>query len=350
MTDEATAPIRTGLIGFGLAGATFHAPLIAAQPRIVLTAVVTSRVEQAGRIAPGASIYANAAALIADPAIELVVVTTPDATHAWLVRQAIEAGKHVVVEKPFTSDAAEGDELVRLAASRGRVLSLFHNRRWDSDFLTVRDVAESGVLGEIRFAELCWDRFRPERAATWREDAGDPYGVLMNIGPHLVDQALLLFGSPEAVTGDLARQRPGATVPDFAEVMLHYGDTRVRLSASTLVAQPRPRFALHGSAGSFVKHGIDPQEAQLLAGMDPAAAGFGEEPAEAYGMLVAADGARRPVRSRKGDWVAFYAGLAAAIRDGGPPPIDARDAVAGLAIIEAARLSHEQGRRIAMKG
>jgi scyllo-inositol 2-dehydrogenase (NADP+) len=250
-----------------LGGSVFHASLLSAEPRLQLVTVASSRASEVLKRFPDVTVRKEPAEVIADPAVDLVVVATPDETHAPLARSVLEAGKHVVIDKPMAMSAAEGAGLLALARERNRMLTVFHNRRWDGDFKTVREVVRSVRLGDIKYAALCWDRFRPELARGWREQSRDPWGALMNLGPHLVDQALVLFGRPHAVAGDIAIQRQGALSPDYFALTLHYGSGRVLLSASTLVADPRPRFAIHGSKGSFVKYGVDPQEGSLRAGV-----------------------------------------------------------------------------------
>ena len=340
--------IATGLIGFGLAGSAFHAPLIAATPGLRLAGIASSQKPAVAAAWPDVPVFADPAALIADPSIELVVIATPNASHAPLARAALAAGRHVVIDKPFVADPEDGPALIAAAGAAGRVLSVFHNRRWDSDFRTVRSLVESGTLGAVMRCEMHWDRFRPAIKPGWREDPGMASGLLADLGPHLVDQALVLFGQPERVEADVIAQRPEARVDDAFTVTLHYGVRRVTLAASTLTLAPRPRFALHGTAGHFAIHGIDPQEAVLRAGGridDPA---FGVQEAGLDGVLTLADGQRRTVPSERGDWRLYYAGMVAAIRDGAPPPVTPEDALAGLRLIDAARTSAREGRTIAL--
>ena len=336
--------LHVGLIGYGLAGASFHAPLIGVVPGLRLAGIVTSRRDGVARDWPQAAIVEDAKTLLADPAIDLVVIATPDHLHAPLARAALLAGKHVVIDKPFVTDPADGAALIALADARGLMLSAFHNRRWDSDFLTVRKVLADGVLGGIALAELRWDRFRPAIKPGWRETPGA--GLLNDLGPHLLDQALQLFGAPEAIMADIATQRAEAATEDYFELTLHYGARRVIVSAASLLAQPRPRFALHGTGGSFVKYGIDPQEAVLRAGLPPTTRGFGEDAPEDYATLTAADGTTRRVPSERGDWRLYYAGVVAAIADGAQPPVPAREALAVIELVALARQSATEGRRI----
>ena len=340
-----TLTLNVGLIGYGLAGAYFHAPLVVVEPRMRLVRVVTSRAQEVAQAHPLAIVSPHEDAVLGED-VDLVVIATPNHTHAPLARAALLAGKHVVIDKPFAVDAAEGASLIALAQERSLMLTVFHNRRWDADFLTIARLIGEERLGRITHAEFRWDRFRPAIRSGWREVPDQGAGMLADLGPHLIDQALVLFGTPDLVVGDIARQRPGALVDDYFELTLHYGPKRVILSASTLIAEPRPRFALHGDQGSFVKVGLDPQEDWMRAGKTPSDMGYGIEPSSAYGSLTAADGRRETVPSERGDWLAFYGRVADAILNGAPPPVDPADAVTGLRIIEAARRSLQEGHAV----
>jgi scyllo-inositol 2-dehydrogenase (NADP+) len=324
--------IKVGLVGYGLAGAVFHAPLIGACDGLELAAVLTSRE------APNA---VRTLEELLGPS-ELVVIASPNRTHFPIAKQALEAGKHVVIDKPMTVTAGEAEELIALAAERRRVLTVFHNRRWDGDYLTVRKILPR--LGEVNLFEACWDRFRPAIKQGWREVPDEGAGLLSDLGPHLIDQALQLFGMPDAVSADIEMQRSGAVVDDYFELTLHYGARRVKLGASTMVADPRPRFALHGSTGRFVKHGLDTQEWALKAGVDPLSSGFGID--ERHGELTLPDGGRETVPTEPGNYLEFYEMVARAVIDGGPVPVDPADALDGLRIIDLARESSRSGRRL----
>lgn len=324
--------IRVGLAGYGLAGSAFHAPLIRACERMELAAVLTSRdvPERVGTV---------------DQLIErsdLVVVATPNITHFEIASAALNAGKHVVVDKPFTVTVDEADELITLAKRRERLLTVFHNRRWDGDFLTVRKLLPR--LGEIMLFEAHWDRLRPSIKHGWREVPQPGGGVLSDLGPHMIDQALVLFGMPDAVSADLLAQRDGAQVDDYFDLTLHYGEQRVCLRCSTLIAEPRPRFAVHGTGGSFVKYGLDPQEAQLKSGMDARADEFGTGGRD--GLITFPDGKQQMVPTERGDYPAFYEAVADAILDGAPAPINPTDARAGLMLIDLARRAAALGQRL----
>ncbi|OAN60179.1 oxidoreductase [Sphingomonas sp. TDK1] len=335
--------IRTGLIGFGLGGTAFHAPLIEAVDGLVLAAVGTSRADAVQAAYPGVRAV-SPDAVIADPDVDLVVISTPNPTHFPLAEAALNASKHVVIDKPLTPSVAQAEVLIALAKAQGRMLVPFHNRRWDSDFLAVQSLVESDRLGEILLFEAYWDRFRPELSQAWKEAEGA--GQLLDLGPHMIDQALVLFGMPEAVQGDVASQRGNSLVDDYFNLTLFYGVRRVVLASSRMIAAARPRFALHGRRGSFVKYGLDPQEAAMRAGGSVRDPNHGLEDPAQYGKLTMPDGLSEIITSERGDYRRFYAGVAAAIRDGTPSPVAAEDALGGLKLIELAKRSAQEGRRI----
>jgi scyllo-inositol 2-dehydrogenase (NADP+) len=328
--------IRVGLAGYGLAGAVFHAPLIRACERMQLSAVLTSR-ETSERIGTVAELI---------DASDLVVVATPNKTHFDIAAAALNAGKHVVVDKPFTVTLEQADDLIALAAARERMLTVFHNRRWDSDFLAVRKILPE--LGDVALFEAHWDRFRPAIKNGWREAPEPGSGLLNDLGPHMIDQALLLFGMPDSISADVLTQRSGALVDDYFDLTLHYGARRVCLRSSSLTAEPRPRFVIHGSGGSFVKHGLDPQEAQLKSGMVPSHPELGLDLRE--GVFTRPDRSARPVPTERGNYLAFYEAVADSILDGSTPPVPAEQARAGLLLIDLARRASEQGRTLPVPG
>ncbi len=339
--------IRTGVIGYGLGGMAFHAPLVDAVEGLQLAAIATSRADEVHARYPDAAVT-SAEALIADPGIALVVISTPNDTHFPLAKAALEAGKHVVIDKPFATSIADGEALIALARAKGRVLAAFHNRRWDGDYLTVAKLLGSGRLGELMLAELRWDRYRPEVTEAWKDSPEAGAGALNDLGPHMIDQALQLFGQPESLTADVVRQRGGARVDDYFEIAFHYGARRVILSTSRLVASPRPRFSLHGTLASFVKYGLDPQETFLKAGGKASDSDYGAQDPANDGTLVFGDGRSETIATERGDYRRFYAGVARAIGEGAPPPVTAEDAVAGLRIIDLARQSAAEGRRVTL--
>jgi predicted dehydrogenase len=338
--------IRVGLIGYGYSGRTFHAPLIRAVPGLDLRLIGSSDPARVAADLPGVAVIADPAAVATAEAVDCVVIAAPNDTHAPLARAALAAGKHVVVDKPFTLDLAEARALRAEARSRNRLLAVFHNRRWDSDFLTVRAAIADGLIGPVRHWESRFDRFRPQVRDRWREGDGPGSGIWYDLGPHLLDQALLLFGLPERVTASLARLRPGARADDWAHVVLDYPDLRVVLQASMLVAGGSPRFVAHGEAGSLIKHGADRQEQQLLAGLAPGAPGWGADP----DALEIHDGAGR-VRhgpAMPGDQRRFYQGVAEAIARGPVDDAPALAAVRVMACLEAARMSARTGTSVGL--
>lgn len=339
-----TSPIRTGLIGYGLSGARFHAPLLAAEPAFTLAAVATRRAVEVSRDWPGVRVLSQDA-LLADPSLELLIIATPNDTHAALAERALLAGKHVVVEKPFTLDSAEATRLDALARERGRCLTVFHNRRWDGDFLTVCQLLEQGRLGRLFSFESHFDRFRPQVKARWKEEDVPGGGTLWDLGSHLIDQALQLFGLPESISADLGRQRTGARATDWFHLLLRYGELRVILHSGSVVHEPWPRFVLQGEVDAWSKYGLDPQEEQLGAGLRPGMAGWGVEPAERSGRL--SHGGSVP--GLPGRYEAFYRQLAAAIAGEGPVPVTAESAGQVIRVIEAAVRSAEEGRRIPLR-
>jgi predicted dehydrogenase len=345
-------PLRVGLLGFGFASQTFHAPLIQSVPGLRLAAVSSSQpAKVAQALGGGVEVFDSAEQLIDQAEVDLVVVPTPNATHHPLARAALLAGRHVVVDKPFTLDAAQAQDLVALARTQERVLSVFHNRRWDADFLTVRRLLAAGTLGSVRHAALHFDRFRPQVRQRWREDDVPGAGLWMDLAPHLLDQALQLFGPPAALRADIAALRPGARTNDHFDATLHYPDgLRVRLHASMLSAAPAPRFALHGTVGSFVKWGEDPQEDALKAGRRPDTdAGWGIDPRP--GELTLADGdalATRAVPSERGDQSSFYRQLVDAIQGIGPNPVEPDDALQVMRLLDLGVRSAREGRLLDM--
>jgi scyllo-inositol 2-dehydrogenase (NADP+) len=341
--------IGVGLVGYGLAGAAFHAPLITAEPRLRLHAVATSRADQVRRDHPGVQVVASPARLLEDPAVELVVVAAPNTVHQELTAAALRAGRHVVVDKPFVIRTSEADELITLAGERGRLLSVFQNRRWDNDFLTVRRCLQAGLLGRVTTFVSRYDRFRPRPKGGWREEQLPGSGILYDLGSHLIDQALHLFGLPESVTADVRTQREGVGTDDYFHVVLGYQALRVILHAGSLVRAPGPRFEVHGDTGSFVKYGMDPQEEALRSGRRPGDPGWGTEPSDRHGTLTT-EAAGLDLTGRlasvPGAYEAFYAGMATAILGQGPVPVPPEEARNTIWMIECALRSSREGRVI----
>jgi predicted dehydrogenase len=337
-------PVRVGLLGYGFAGRTFHAPLLAAEPGLILTHVASRDAAKVHADLPDMVVRADPLAIATADDVDLVVIATPNHTHAPLAEAALAAGKHVVVDKPFTLDLGEARALIAQAERVDRLLSVFHNRRWDSDFLSVRQAIADGLVGTVAHFESHFDRFRPQVRDRWREGDGPGAGLWYDLGPHLVDQALRLFGLPHRVQASLARQRRGALSDDWAHVILEQGNIRAVLHAGMLVAGGSARFTVHGDAGSIVKHRLDGQEAQLLAGMTPGAPGWGtdDDPLRAYG----ADGTERRIPAIPGDQRGYYAGIAAALAGTGANPVPPIQALAVMAVIDAATESARTGMMI----
>jgi len=343
--NNTLSPVRVALIGYGYAGKTFHAPLIRSVPGLELAVVVSRDAAKVHADLPDVTVVGTPQEAIADPGIQLVVIASPNDTHAPLARAALQAGKHVVVDKPFAIDLAQARELAALAVEHGRVLSVFQNRRWDSDFLGVRQAMADGLLGDVKHFESHIDRFRPQVRVRWREQQGPGSGIWYDLGPHLIDQALLLFGTPDHVLASLSVQRDGGEVADWAHVVLEYGARRVILHASMLVAGGSPRFSVHGTRASLVKPHADRQEAQLLAGVQPGSASWGEDP----DALLLYDGSGDVTRlpTPRGDQGQYYAALRDAVTGRGDNPVTPLQAVTVMAVLEAAIASAESGRVIA---
>lgn len=340
-------PVRTGLIGYGNAGATFHAPLITVEPGLALTRIASGRRDDIAQAFPAAAIDATPQALIENADVDLVVIATPNETHFPLALAALQAGKHVVVDKPFAVTSAEAEALVDEAQARGLKLSVFHNRRWDGDFLTVADLIQRDVLGSINYFESHFDRFRPAIKHGWREQAKPGSGVFVDLGAHLIDQALQLFGLPDAVTADMAIQREHAEVDDYFHVLLRYGTRRVVLHASTLASAPGPRFTVHGSLGSVVVHGIDGQEAALKSGIKPGDHAWGSNTPSSSATLTRA-GVAEAIDVEAGAYPSFYRGMVNAITHGGEPPVDPRQAREVIRLIEIAKRSASEGHTVVL--
>ncbi|MGW0808057.1 Gfo/Idh/MocA family oxidoreductase [Nonomuraea sp. NPDC002799] len=336
--------IRVGLVGYGTAGAYFHAPLVHATPGLTLTAVVT---RDAGRQAEVAAKYG--AAGLSDvrelwDRCDLVIIATPNKTHVSTAAAALTQGLPVVVDKPLARTADEGRELARLAKERGLMLTVFHNRRWDGDFRTLRRLTGDGLLGDVLRLESRFERWRPVPKGGWRETGGaeEVGGLLYDLGSHLVDQALQLLGPVREVFCESDVRRAGVISDDDTFIALtHAGGARSHLWAGSMAALPGPRFRVLGSSAAYVKDGMDVQEERLRAGMTPDAPGFGDDEEERWGVLGTGD-VRRLVPTEPGAYLDFYRGVVAALREGAPPPVDPESAIDVLAVIEAAHLSATQ--------
>ncbi|MCD9872111.1 Gfo/Idh/MocA family protein [Streptomyces guryensis] len=359
-------PLRVGLVGYGLAGSVFHAPLITATEGLVLDTVVTSNPErqrQARAEFPDVRIATTPDELFDRAAeLDLIVIASPNRTHVPLATTALKAGLPVVVDKPVAGTAAEARELAALAEDRGLLLSVYHNRRWDNDFLTLRKLLAEGELGEVWRFESRFERWRPQPKGGWRE-SGDPAeigGLLYDLGSHVVDQALVLFGPAAQVYAESDIRRPGAETDDDTFIALtHANGVRSHLYVSATAAQLGPRFRVLGSRAGYVKYGLDPQEAALREGERPGTTpDWGTEPESLWGRIGSggpptggespATGEGRPEPTLPGDYPAYYAAVTRALNDDGPNPVTALDAAAALDVLEAARRSARDGVAVAL--
>jgi scyllo-inositol 2-dehydrogenase (NADP+) len=330
MTTSSEAPIGAGLLAYGMSGKLFHAPFLAAHPGFALRAVVERHEQRMAADYPGIQSYPSMEALLADPTIELVVVNTPNDTHYDLARQALLAGKHVLVEKPVATTVAEWHELTALARQQGCHLLGYQNRRWDTDFGAVRRVVESGQLGQLIEVHVRFDRFRPAlHTKVFKEDGRPGSGVLYDLGPHLLDQVIALFGKPLSFQKTVGRYRADSQVDDFFTIQLRYPQgLHVWVTSSLLVADPGPAFTLHGTQGSYKKDRTDPQEAQLLASIKPTDPAYGREQPGQEGRLTLADpaspgqpGPTKPDEAAPANYLGLFEAVYQAIRHSQPYPI-----------------------------
>ncbi|MDC6365916.1 MULTISPECIES: Gfo/Idh/MocA family oxidoreductase [Flavobacteriaceae] len=341
-------PIKTALCSYGMSGYVFHAPFLELNPNFSFYGVWERTKNEAVKKYPSVKTFRTLEELLEDDNIELVVVNTPSVTHYDFAKKVIEAGKHLVVEKPFTATTAEAQELIDLANEKNLKLSVFHNRRWDSDFKTVKNVLEEGLLGEIRDVELHYDRYDTSLSYKVHKEIPTPaVGSLYDLGSHIIDQAIQLFGMPKAVFADTDMYRPTSKVMDFFDVKLFYGSFRVALKSSYYVREALPGFILHGTKGSFLKSRADVQEGQLQKGILPNDLSYGIEPKKEQGLLhTELNGAvfRKHIPSESGNYMAYYDGIYEAIRNNGSLPVLAEEAKNIITIIEAAYKSKEERR------
>lgn len=337
--------IRTAILSFGMSGRVFHAPFIALDPQFELVGIWERTSSASLEFYPGIKIYRSLNEVLEDTSIDLVIVNTPTYTHYDYCKKVLLAGKHAVVEKSFTTTLAEAQELDQIAEEKGLKLSVFQNRRWDSDFKTVKQVIDQGLLGQIVEAEIHFDRFKEELSPKLhKETPGPGAGVLFDLGPHLIDQALVLFGRPEAVFADLRITRKGSQVDDYFEILLYYPQLRVRLKSGYQVREPFPSYVIHGNLGSFHKSRADVQEVDLVANQKPNRANWGMEPIEEQGLLHTEKGGiciREKIPTIAGNYADYYAAVGWAILHNKPMPVTSKDGIHVMQIIEAATASHQ---------
>jgi predicted dehydrogenase len=337
--------IRVGLVGFGFVSKTFHVPLLQATDGYKITTISSSRPEDVSALLPDVDIVSDPNALATHPDIDLVVIASPNETHAPLAEAAMRAGRNVVVDKPFTVTVGQARHLAAVSKESGVVLSVFQNRRWDSDFLTVQDVIRRDLVGKIVLFESRIDRYRPDVRDRWREVPGPGAGLLYDLGPHLIDQAVLLFGIPDSVQATLAKQRRRARTDDFFQLVLRYGEMVATLGAGSLVSGGSARFSLHGEKASVVKQKPDIQEDQLRAGVLPGAQDWGLDPDDAM-LYDGATGDARALKAARGDQRGYYVALREALHGRARNPVPPEQGATVMAIIEAGLRSDEEGRRV----
>ncbi|OXS61552.1 scyllo-inositol 2-dehydrogenase (NADP+) [Bacillus sp. V-88] len=341
-------PIKVGLAGYGFSGQSFHRPLLSHLEEFHIEAVLSSNEEKVLKDIEGATVVSTLDDLLKKD-IELVVITTPNHLHYSMIKKSLLSGKHVIVEKPFVTNSKDGEELLALAKEKGLHLSVFHNRRWDADFLTIQQLLKEESLGPIYTYEAHFDRFRPAIKDRWKENKIEGAGVLYDLGSHLLDQALTLFGKPKWVQADVFPQRNPEKAEDYFLIILGYDVMRVQLYSRSIVLDPGPRYQVHGLKGSFVKHGMDRQEDDLKAGKNPVSEEWGMEGEENWGLLTTISGEEvtsEVIPSEKGDYTQFYLGVYGAVRENAPLPVDPQDALDVITLIEACKKSAESRRVI----
>lgn len=343
--------LQVGLVGFGYAGSTFHAPVITNVANMSLAKVVQRNGASSKEKYPWVTVVGSVQELYADDDIDLVVITTPSTNHYALAKEAIMAGKHVVVEKPFTTTSSEADELISLAREKNVVVSVYQNRRWDGDFMTLRQVLDQSLLGRVIEAEFRWDRFsQVVNPGRWRDGDEQGSGTVYDLGVHFMDQALTLFGLPATITADIRIQREGGIADDYFDIGLGYADgLKVSLRSSLLIREPGPRYVVHGTEGSYVKYGVDPQERALRGGQTPGSPDWGAEPEEQWGKLHAVMGAlelQGRVRTLPGAYQDFYQNISDHLLEGAELAVKPEEAGMAIRMIELAYQSHREGRMI----
>jgi scyllo-inositol 2-dehydrogenase (NADP+) len=341
------SPIKTALLSFGMSGRVFHAPFINLHKGFELAGAWERSKKQIQEVYPGVISYPALESVLADDSIQLVVVNTPTNTHYAYTKAALMAGKNVVTEKAFTTTVSEAVELKEIAEKKGLKISVYQNRRWDSDFKTVQKVQQSGVLGDMVDATLRFERYKPVLGAKQHKEVPGPgAGLLNDLGPHLIDQALCLFGMPQALYADIRTVRENSLVDDWFDISLHYKNTRVQLRSGLLVCKQMPGFVLNGTKGSFVKSRADVQEVNLLADMMPGNSDWGTEPKEESGFIYKGDNETEEVITEQGSYLDYYDGVYKALTENKPMPVTCDDGINVMKLIEAAVKSNQEKRVI----
>ncbi len=348
-------PVKAGLVSFGISSKTFHAPFLTTMPEYQLVSVVERKTRDAEKAYPGVRVVASFEKLIADPDVELVIITSPNETHFPYSKAAMEAGKHVVVEKPFTVSSNESAELVEVSKRTGKICSVYHNRRYVADFRTMQEIIGKKLLGDLHEFTAHYDRYRPDPRTygLWREEPIPGSGILYDLGSHLMDQSLVLFGKPTHVYADIRRQKSYSQVDDYFNVELDYGFLKVTLHGGMLVREMGPRYMMHGTKGSYIKSGEDQQEERLKAGELPVGENWCYEPEEMHGLIhteIDGEVVRKKYPSLKGDFGDYYRDLYKSIRESAPVKVKAEHGHNVVRIIELAFESSEKKARVEVTG
>lgn len=337
-------PIKTALLSYGMSGEIFHAPLLTVNPQFLLATVLQRNSDRAKSRYPNVTVVRHIDDILKDDSVELVIINTPNESHFEYATRALEAGKHIVVEKPFTVTVQEADKIIDLANKSGRVLTVFQNRRWDGDFLTVKKVLDNKWVGKVAEFELHYDRYRNYiEANTWKEEEGPGTGILYNLGSHMLDQVIVLFGMPNEVDARIGIQRPNGRVEDFYDIRMHYDSFHTIVKSSYLVREPTPRYILHGNEGSFIKYGIDPQEQALKDGRVPESPAWGSEAKDWWGKLNTTIGGLHYeglVETLPGNYSEFYKNVYGAIRNNEQLAVKPEESRDVIKLIEACYESH----------
>jgi predicted dehydrogenase len=346
--------IKTGIAGFGKSAKVFHVPFLSTMEGFEITKVLERHSDESKKKLPGISVAKSFDELIGDSNTELIVVTTPNDTHFDYASRAMRAGKHVVLEKPFTNTTEEAGELIKIAKETGQILSVYQNRRYVSDFLTMRDILNDKLLGEVHEFSATYDRYRPDPIpGAWREAALPGSGILFDLGPHIIDQVLILFGNPLTITADIKKQRPQVEADDYFNIWLQYDYLKVILHGGMLVREQGPRYMIQGTKGSFLKYGEDPQEEKLKAGELPVSEQWGQEPESYYGLLhteINGQIVKKIIPSRRGDYGQYYRNIYETIANGAPLQERPEHGFNTIKIIELAFESSLQKKTLACNG
>jgi predicted dehydrogenase len=340
--------LKTAIVGFGLSATVFHIPFIRASSAFELIAISSSQKDAIQQSLPEVTVYDSAESMIKHGDADLVVITAPNKVHYSLMHLALSHDKHVIIEKPFVTSVEQGEKILGLSGSKNKVLAVFHNRRWDGDFLTVKHLLKAGRLGSVKYFESHFDRFRPQVQQRWREQSGEGSGALFDLGPHLIGQALDLFGMPEAITARCLALRDNAETDDFFNLWLHYQDKEVVLQSNPFVAAPTLRFHVQGTDASYLKYGLDPQEKRLKQGTVPKDDDWSAEDSEAYGVLHEAE-KHFVIPTQLGGYQHFFHNVAEAIAGKADLIVSVEEALNCLKIIELAMQSSKAGKTITVE-